>query len=80
MNVPMFLAIGKAIDRPVVKDGKITIAPILYVNNTIDHRYIDAGKGKNFQHAFADVFEHPEKYFDVPQKKYSETTDSAKSK
>lgn len=65
MNVPMFVALGKIKDRAVVKEGKVTIAPIVYVNFTVDHRFIDGGKSKSISLSFNDVFENPEKYFDV---------------
>lgn len=46
MNVPVFVAIGKAKERAVVKDGKIEIAMVMNMNFTLDHRFIDGGKNK----------------------------------
>lgn len=65
MNVPVFAAMGKTVERAVVREGKIVTAPVMYMNFTIDHRFIDGGKSKNISKAFNDVFENPEKYFDV---------------
>lgn len=45
-NCPIYVALGKVVDRPVVRDGKIVIAPIMYVNFTVDHRYLDGGQIK----------------------------------
>jgi len=41
MNCPMIVAVGEAYDRPIVKDGKIVIAPVANLNITLDHRFID---------------------------------------
>jgi len=42
----------------------------MYVTFTQDHRFLDGGKSKAIGVAFFDVFENPQKYFDVPQEKY----------
>lgn len=72
MNVPVFVALGKTKDRPIARDGNVVIAQIMNVNFTIDHRFIDGGKTKSIQVALKDVFQNPEKYFNVPQPKYVE--------
>lgn len=40
------MAINKAVDTPVVKNGQIVIAPICKINSTIDHRFLDGAKAK----------------------------------
>ncbi|HET7616532.1 MAG TPA: 2-oxo acid dehydrogenase subunit E2, partial [Bacillales bacterium] len=35
------LGIGRISEKPVIKDGEVTAAPILAVSLTIDHRVID---------------------------------------
>ncbi|KAL4493538.1 hypothetical protein ABPG72_007546 [Tetrahymena utriculariae] len=72
MNCPVFIALGKCVDKPVVRDGKIVIAPVMNINLTIDHRFIDGGKAKSLNTSFKEVFEHPEKFFDCEQPKYEE--------
>lgn len=45
-NCPVYVALGRCVERAVVKNGEITKAPIMYVNFTLDHRYLDGGKVK----------------------------------
>lgn len=38
------LGVGRIVDRPVVRDGRITIAPVLRLNLAFDHRVIDGAE------------------------------------
>ncbi len=58
----MFLALGKIVEKPVVKDGKIVIAPMMNLNFTVDHRFIDGGRAKVVSSGIKEVFENPEKF------------------
>jgi len=42
------LSVGRIANRPVVRDGEITIAPIGYVSLTFDHRVIDGARAAEF--------------------------------
>ncbi|EGR28740.1 hypothetical protein IMG5_169370 [Ichthyophthirius multifiliis] len=53
-NVPMLIALGRVKEKPIVKNGKIEIAPIITCNFTIDHRFMDGSQAKSGQNAFKD--------------------------
>jgi pyruvate/2-oxoglutarate dehydrogenase complex dihydrolipoamide acyltransferase (E2) component len=38
------LGLGRTIDRPVARDGRVTIAPMMRLNLTFDHRVIDGAE------------------------------------
>jgi pyruvate/2-oxoglutarate dehydrogenase complex dihydrolipoamide acyltransferase (E2) component len=42
------LSVGRIAERPVVRDGGITIAPIGYVSVTFDHRVVDGARAAAF--------------------------------
>ena len=42
------LSVGKAAERPVADDGKVSIAPMLPLSLSYDHRVIDGGQGRRF--------------------------------
>jgi len=46
MNVPILVALNEVAKRPIVKNDKIEIAPVMYANVTLDHRYIDGASGR----------------------------------
>jgi len=43
---PCTITINQIVDRPIVKDGKIVIAPTVNINVSIDHRYLDGSRAK----------------------------------
>lgn len=45
MNCPVIVAVGEIVEKPIVKNKEIVIAPMVYINFTIDHRFIDGAKG-----------------------------------
>jgi pyruvate dehydrogenase E2 component (dihydrolipoamide acetyltransferase) len=50
LNPPQsgILSIGKAMDRPVVRDGAVVIRPILEMSLAVDHRIVDGAMGARF--------------------------------
>lgn len=62
MRGSIIIAVNKAVDTPVVKDGKIVIAPIVKINGVIDHRFLDGAKAKAINEAMLDVYLNPMKY------------------
>ena len=42
------LSVGRVVDRPVVRDATVTVAPIGYVSVTFDHRVIDGARAAEF--------------------------------
>ena len=41
LRVPVTCIVGAIEKKPIVEDNKIKIAPILGINVTIDHRFLD---------------------------------------
>jgi pyruvate dehydrogenase E2 component (dihydrolipoamide acetyltransferase) len=62
LNVPVIMAVGQITDKPIARDGQVVIAPMLNINCTIDHRFVDGGRSKKILHAINDVFENPQNY------------------
>ena len=42
------LSVGRVADRPVVRDGEVTIRPVGYVAITFDHRVVDGARAAEF--------------------------------
>ena len=42
------LSVGRIAERPVVRDGQVTTAPIGYVSVTFDHRVVDGARAAEF--------------------------------
>jgi pyruvate dehydrogenase E2 component (dihydrolipoamide acetyltransferase) len=40
------ITLNQVVDRPIVKDGKIQIAPTVMINVSIDHRFLDGSRAK----------------------------------
>lgn len=53
------LAVGRGVERPVVKDGKLSIATMMTVTMSCDHRAIDGALGATFLQAFKAYVEYP---------------------
>lgn len=62
MRNSFICAINKIVDTPIVKDGKVVIAPVFKLNFTIDHRFLDGSKAKAILAAISEVFDNPEKF------------------
>jgi len=54
------LAAGRAAQRPVVRDGNVTVATMLTLTLSCDHRVIDGATGAQFLSALSQVIESPE--------------------
>jgi 2-oxoglutarate dehydrogenase E2 component (dihydrolipoamide succinyltransferase) len=50
------------VERPVVKDGQIVVAPIMYVALSYDHRIIDGRESVGFLVAVKEGIENPEEH------------------
>lgn len=53
------LSVGRAIDRPVARDGRIEIASLLPLSLSYDHRVIDGGSGRRFMAMLIENLEEP---------------------
>ena len=53
------LAIGRATDTPVVRDGKVVIATMMPLSLALDHRVIDGGSGQRFMGMLVENLEEP---------------------
>ncbi len=54
------LGMHNIVERPVVKNGEITIAPVMYVALSYDHRIIDGRESVGFLVAVKEALESPE--------------------
>ncbi len=61
LNPPQvaILAVGAAVERPAVVDGQLTVAPILTLTLTCDHRAIDGAEGAEFLQTLQAMVELP---------------------
>jgi pyruvate dehydrogenase E2 component (dihydrolipoamide acetyltransferase) len=61
LNPPQvaILAVGAAVERPVVIDGELTVAPILALTLSCDHRAIDGADGAAFLQTLKAMVELP---------------------
>jgi pyruvate dehydrogenase E2 component (dihydrolipoamide acetyltransferase) len=50
VNLPevAILGVGTVVDRPVVKSGKIEVAPIMKLSLSFDHRVVDGAPAARF--------------------------------
>ncbi|WP_299431680.1 2-oxoglutarate dehydrogenase complex dihydrolipoyllysine-residue succinyltransferase [uncultured Maribacter sp.] len=62
INPPQSAILGmhNIVERPVVKDGAVAIAPIMYVALSYDHRIIDGKESVGFLVAVKEALENPE--------------------
>ena len=42
------LSVGRAVQRPVARDGRVEIAPMMPLSLSYDHRVVDGGEGRRF--------------------------------
>jgi pyruvate dehydrogenase E2 component (dihydrolipoamide acetyltransferase) len=61
LNPPQvaILAVGAAVERPVVVEGELTVAPVLALTLTCDHRAIDGADGAAFLQTLQQMVELP---------------------
>ncbi|MBT8222483.1 MAG: 2-oxo acid dehydrogenase subunit E2, partial [Eudoraea sp.] len=53
------LGMHNIVERPVVKDGAVAIAPVMYVALSYDHRIIDGRESVGFLVAVKEALENP---------------------
>ena len=65
LNPPQtgILGMHNIVERPVVKDGNITIRPIMYLALSYDHRIIDGKEVVSFLKTIKDCLEEPRRLF-----------------
>lgn len=57
------MGVGRIQDRPVVREGKVVVRPVLPVAITFDHRVIDGEQGMLFAQTVRELVEGPEGLF-----------------
>jgi pyruvate dehydrogenase E2 component (dihydrolipoamide acetyltransferase) len=55
------LSVGRAVEKAVVRDGAVAIAPVLEVSLAFDHRAIDGGLAQRFMARIRENLEEPVK-------------------
>lgn len=53
------LSVGRAVDKPVAREGRVEIAPLLPLSLSYDHRVIDGGLGRRFMAMLIENLEEP---------------------
>lgn len=53
------LGVGATVERPVVKNGEIKIAPMMYLSLSFDHRLIDGAPGTRFLSRVIELLSNP---------------------
>jgi pyruvate dehydrogenase E2 component (dihydrolipoamide acetyltransferase) len=53
------MAVGTIVEKPVVKNGEITIGHMMKVTLSCDHRVVDGATGAQFLQTFKDMLEDP---------------------
>ena len=56
---PGILAVGAAVERPVVRDGQVVIRPIMSVSLSVDHRAASGADGARLLQTIVQLLEHP---------------------
>ena len=62
INPPQSAILGmhNIVERPIVRDGGIVVAPVMYVALSYDHRIIDGRESVGFLVAIKEALESPE--------------------
>ena len=65
LNPPQTRILGmhNIVDRPIAKDGKILIRPIMYLALSYDHRIIDGKEAVSFLKTIKECLEEPRRLF-----------------
>ncbi len=61
LGTTAILSVGRAVEKPIVRDGNIEVAPILEVTLSFDHRVIDGGLAQRFMARIRENLEEPVK-------------------
>jgi len=60
-RTPLLLLIGSVNNKPVVRDGEIVVRPMMKLNATMDHRFVDGADGAKVGLLVKELLENPEK-------------------
>lgn len=65
INAPevAILGVNRAVERPVVRDGSITIRRMMNLSSSFDHRFVDGYDAAAMVQALKDLLEHPATLF-----------------
>jgi pyruvate/2-oxoglutarate dehydrogenase complex dihydrolipoamide acyltransferase (E2) component len=66
------ITINQVVERPIVKNGKIEIAPTVMINVSIDHRYLDGSRAKTLSKIMDLYFQNPWKGSRLGEQKNAE--------
>ena len=58
LGTTSILSVGRAIEKPIARNGMIGIAPVMEVTLSFDHRAIDGGLSQKFMGEIADTLEN----------------------
>jgi pyruvate dehydrogenase E2 component (dihydrolipoamide acetyltransferase) len=61
-NTPLLILVGEVQDRPVAVDGKVVVRPMLNLNVSFDHRFIDGFHAGKMSRAVRRYFAAPEDF------------------
>ncbi len=61
-RVPLILCVGGVEKKPWVVEGGVAARPVLDINVTFDHRFMDGVTGARMFHFFKEILATPEKY------------------
>jgi pyruvate/2-oxoglutarate dehydrogenase complex dihydrolipoamide acyltransferase (E2) component len=53
------VSFGRALNRPIVRDGIVAAAPVMAISGTFDHRAMDGVEAMGVMNALVDVIEEP---------------------
>ncbi len=70
-GVTMLAAVGRVEDRPVARNGRVVVRPMMRITATFDHRFIDGFQGGRLGKTFHDLMTDPEAHFwppDLPRR------------
>jgi 2-oxoglutarate dehydrogenase E2 component (dihydrolipoamide succinyltransferase) len=56
------LGMHNIVERPIAKDGKVVIAPVMYIALSYDHRIIDGKESVGFLVAVKEAIENPQEF------------------
>lgn len=60
-RVPLLIALGSVREAPLVKNGQVTVAKVIRVCVTFDHRLIDGVHGSHMSRTVQQIFANPER-------------------